>query len=187
MDNGIACPSCGGRESRVTDTRKEKNRRRECNGCGFRFNTEERIVNTRQTPVFEKIPGVCGLLELFKSKTVSKLAAQFNVSKQRVHQLLSKNPEDFERIKQEKEARFVGAIKVAHAEGKTTSEIAENEGVNSTWQTVTRRLTILGLTPNYKERELLAPGCPKCETEPYALGFCKNCHERNRRQAAKST
>jgi len=47
---GIRCPICGSMESKVYDSRgrKETNvfkRRRKCKDCGYRYTTEERIVN----------------------------------------------------------------------------------------------------------------------------------------------
>lgn len=177
---GIACPSCGSRDSCVVDTHKNKNRRRMCNGCGFRFNTEEYIVRTCGAPKFEKVPDVDKLLVLFEHKTVIQLASQFNTSRQRIHQLLSKKPDEFERVKQDKKTRFNEIITTAHTEGKLTLEIAKLAGVS--YNTVTRYLNALGLEPNVKERVLLPTGCPKCETDHYALGYCKPCYERNRLQ-----
>jgi transcriptional regulator NrdR family protein len=44
MSDGIACPGCGATGSSVVDSRDDagrRRRRRECDGCGFRFTTYE--------------------------------------------------------------------------------------------------------------------------------------------------
>ena len=46
-ERGIRCPKCKSPESRIYDSRKQKNfsvmLRRECKKCGFRYMTEETL------------------------------------------------------------------------------------------------------------------------------------------------
>ncbi len=47
----MLCPDCGCTEDKVLETRVSKNkdivrRRRECTGCGVRFNTQEELIRT---------------------------------------------------------------------------------------------------------------------------------------------
>lgn len=54
-DKGIACPSCGGRSAQVKDSRGHPNgvytRRRRLCACGFRFTTQEIVVEPGQVAV----------------------------------------------------------------------------------------------------------------------------------------
>lgn len=115
--------------------------------------------------------------------SMAAIARYMGISRQRVLQIVQDNgglPKGYEHGKPVMQGRTADAIRLLKQ--MPLADAARKLGVNYT--TLRGAAIRQGIQPiPYKHLE---PGCPKCKTNPYARGYCKNCYARWQRKEIRN-
>jgi DNA-binding transcriptional regulator GbsR (MarR family) len=115
---------------------------------------------------------------LFKTHSIGELGEMLGITRQAVSYRLRKYPEynAIKELKARKRRDFIGGVVRMYSDGMSPSDVAEFTGLSTS-----RVYAILSRYATDYPR-LKPVGCDKCKTEPYALGLCNACYQRNRRR-----
>lgn len=105
--------------------------------------------------------------------TQAEVSDKYKISRQRVGQIVEAMgglPEGHVRFIRHAEANKCLGL-------QQDTKIARQFGMKS--EAVAQRRRRLGIEPYYKQRP---SHCPRCETNEYAKGYCKNCYNRQLRR-----